>query len=366
MARKLKSDRVLFLAAALLVSAGVVMVYSTTAQSAIGEPGQVSRELMKQLMWVALGAAGMAIAMRVDYRAWRNPVLIWVLVGAAVAALLAVLFMPAVNGSHRWFRIGPIGGQPSEFAKLVVIIFTAAVLERRMDRIAEPLYALPPIALLLAVLAGLILLEPDFGTSVIVVLIAASIVFAAGLPARMVAAFGALIAALGTVALVIEPYRVRRLLAFLNPWEDPQKDGYQLIQSLYAVGSGGITGTGLMEGRQKLYYLPFAHTDFIYSVIGEELGLVGASLVLGCFCLIAWRGLRIAHKAPDRLGGLLAVGITTMIAAQALVNISVVLGLLPTKGIPLPFVSAGGSSLVAQMIALGILLNVSQQASAAN
>jgi cell division protein FtsW len=219
---------------------------------------------------------------------------------------------------------------------------------------------------LLAVVTGLVLVEPDYGTSVTLVLIAAVIILAAGLSWRHALTLGGAVGVLGALALVIESYRVRRLLIFLDPWQDPQKDGYQLIQSLYAVGSGGVTGVGLMEGKQKLFYLPYPYSDFIYSVIGEELGLVGATVILLCFCLIAWRGLRVAGRAPDSFGGLLAIGLTTMIAAQALVNISVVLGLLPTKGIPLPFISAGGSSLLVQMIGLGILLNISQQASAAN
>ena len=221
MARKLKSDRVLFLAAALLLATGVVMVYSTTVPLALREQSQIPRELVKQLMWVALGAASLAFVMRIDYRAWRNPRLIWAMVTVAIVALVAVLFTPAVNGSHRWFRLGPIGGQPSEFAKLVVIIFSAAVLERRMHRIAEPGYALLPIGALLAVVTGLVLVEPDYGTSVTLVLIAAVIILAAGLSWRHALTLGGAVGVLGALALVIEPYRVRRLLIFLDPWAGP-------------------------------------------------------------------------------------------------------------------------------------------------
>ncbi|PYQ96171.1 MAG: hypothetical protein DMF97_15785 [Acidobacteria bacterium] len=209
-------------------------------------------------------------------------------------------------------------------------------------------------------LVGLILLEPDFGTSMSLVLIASVMVFAAGLDYRYIA--GAALAALPALYILVmgSAYRRRRMFSFLNPWEDPLGDGFQIIQSLIAVGTGGIWGKGLMNGVQKLFYLPEPHTDFIYSVIAEELGLAGASVVLVCFCVVTWRGLRVALRAPDTFGALLALGLTTMVAIQAFVNISVVLGMMPTKGIPLPFVSAGGSSLVINLVGMGILLNVSQ------
>ncbi len=366
MARKLKSDRVLFLAALLLVGAGVVMVYSASAALAIGEAGQSSRFFTKQALWVTLGVASLFLIMAVDYRRFRDPRIVLALVGVAALGLIAVLFMPEINGARRWFRIGPLGGQPSEFAKIAIIVFTAAILERRMHRIGEPMYALGPIGILVALFTTLVLAEPDFGTALTLLLIVFAMVFAAGLPWRWLATLGLVLAPSIAGVLLMAGYRRRRVFAFLNPWEDPRGDGYQLIQSIIAVGTGGVTGKGLMEGVQKLFYLPYAETDFIYSVVSEELGLIGATLVLVAFLLIAWRGLRVAGRAPDAFGGLLAVGLTTMIAVQALVNISVVLGLLPTKGIPLPFVSAGGSSLLVEMVGLGILLSVSQQASAAN
>jgi cell division protein FtsW len=212
-------------------------------------------------------------------------------------------------------------------------------------------------------LVALILPEPDFGTSMSLLLIAAVMVFAAGLNYRYVA--GALLCALPVLYLVVmgSAYRRRRTLAFLNPWDDPLGDGFQIIQSLIAVGTGGVWGKGLMNGVQKLFYLPEPHTDFIYSAIAEELGLVGATAVVLCFCVLTWRGMRIALRAPDTFGALLALGLTTMVAVQAFVNISVVLGLMPTKGIPLPFVSFGGSSLLINLVGMGILLNVSQHVS---
>ena len=224
-------------------------------------------------------------------------------------------------------------------------------------------YALLPIGLVVIALVGLILLEPDFGTAMSLVLIAAAMVFAAGLNYQYVV--GAFLAAIPAVYILAmgAPYRRRRLLSFLNPWDDPLGDGFQIIQSLIAVGTGGVWGRGLMNGVQKLFYLPEPHTDFIYSVISEELGLIGATAVIACFVIITWRGMRAAMRAPDSFGAFLAIGLTTMIAVQALVNISVVLGLMPTKGMPLPFVSQGGSSLLVNLIGMGMLLNVSQHAS---
>ena len=226
-------------------------------------------------------------------------------------------------------------------------------------------YALLPIGLVVGLLVTLILLEPDFGTSMSLALIAGVMVFGAGLSYLYV--LGAAALAIPAVVLLMfgAAYRRARLTAFMDPWADPQGTGFQLIQSLIAVGTGGITGRGLMQGVQKMFFLPEPHSDFIYAVISEELGLIGATAVLICFCVITWRGLRVASNAPDTFGAFLALGLTTMISVQALVNISVVLGLLPTKGIPLPFVSAGGSSLIINLLGMGVLLNVSRHASSA-
>ena len=362
MARKLKSDKVLFLATLLLVCASVVMVYSASAVLAIQRFNQPYFFLTRQFMWAALGVSGMTLAMRFDYRNYREPSFIWMALGVVTFALVAVLFSPPINGSSRWFGVGGIGVQPSELAKLSAIFFMAAILERRMDRIDEVGYALVPIGLVVAMLAGLILAEPDMGTAMTLIIIAATMVFAAGLSYRYVVSV--ILGGLPVAYLVLmsASYRRRRLLAFWNPWSDPLGDGFQIIQSLIAVGAGGIFGRGFMAGVQKLFYLPEPHTDFIYAVIGEEFGLIGTTVVLLCFVVIAWRGLRVAIHAPDRFGSFLAIGLTTMMAVQAFVNISVVLGMMPTKGIPLPFVSAGGSSLVISLLGMGILLNVSQHA----
>ena len=365
MARKLKSDRVLFLATILLVGLSIVMVYSASAVMALERYQRPYLFLIKQGMWAALGVAVLGIVMRVDYRHYKEPVFIWSSLALAALGLVAVLFSAPVNGARRWFGLGGIGVQPSELAKLSAIFFIAALLERRMHRIDDVRYSVLPIGIVVVGLMGLILVEPDFGTSMSLMLIAAAMIFGAGLNYRYI--LGAALGALPVIYIIVmgSAYRRRRTLAFLNPWDDPLGDGFQIIQSLIAVGTGGVWGKGLMNGVQKLFYLPEAHTDFIYSVISEELGLIGATAVLLCFSVITWRGLRVALRAPDSFGALLALGLTTMVAVQAFVNISVVLGLMPTKGIPLPFVSAGGSSLLINLLGMGILLNVSQHATSA-
>ena len=362
MARKLKSDKLLFVATLLLVCTGVVMVYSASAVMALERWQQPYLFLVKQLAWAIMGLAVMPIIMRIDYRNYRQPAVIWVGLAVALLTLVAVLFAPTRNGATRWLAIGPLGIQPSELAKITIIIFMAALLERRMERI-DDVRSLLPIGVVLGAIVGLILLEPDLGTAICVVTIAAVMVFSAGINYHYVV--GLVLAGVPALYFVIaaSEYRRRRVMAFLDPWADPLGDGWQMIQSMIAVGTGGVFGRGLMGGVQKLFYLPEPHNDFIYSVIGEELGLIGTSLVLACFCVITWRGLRTAVRAPDRFGAFLAIGLTTMVAFQAFFNISVVLGLLPTKGIPLPFVSAGGSSLLINLIGMGILLNVSQHAS---
>jgi cell division protein FtsW len=363
-ARKLKFDKVLFIATLLLVCASVVMVYSASAIMALERFQQPYFFLTKQALWAVLGVAVLTVTMRVDYRTYRNEAFIWTLLGIVAAMLVAVLFGPQVNGARRWFGLGGLGIQPSELAKIVCVLFAALMLERRMHRIDELPYSILPIALVVGVMIGLILLEPDVGTAMSVALIVGIMIFAAGLHYRYFIGFGLVLLPLVYSLLVSAPYRRRRLFAFWDPWSDPLGDGFQIIQSLIAVGTGGVFGKGIMAGVQKLFYLPEPHTDFIYAVIGEELGLIGASTALVCFCVIAWRGLRIAVRAEDTFGSFVAIGLTTMIAVQALINMSVVLGLLPTKGIPLPLVSAGGSSLLINLLGMGVLLNISQHETA--
>jgi len=363
MARTLKSDKLLFLATLLLASASVVMVYSASAVQAAARYQAASWFLYKQLAWAAIGITLMLVVMRIDYREYRRPGLIWSLVAIAVGLLLSVFLFSPRNGTHRWITLGAATLQPSEFAKLVVVLFAAAVLDKRMHRVNDVAYTLAPIGVVTLGLTALVMAEPDFGTSAVIIGVVTVMVFTAGLAYRYLFGTILVLVPLGMVFILGSGYRRRRLLTFMNPWEDPLGDGFQIIHSLYAVGSGGLFGRGLMAGIEKLYYIPEPHTDFIYAVIGEEFGLIGTTLMLGCFVLIAWRGLRASLLAPDRFGALLALGITVMIALQAFVNISVVTGLLPTKGIPLPFVSNGGSSLLISFVAMGVLLNVSQQGS---
>ncbi len=365
MARKLKSDKLLFLSVLLLVCCSVVMVYSASAMIADEQHGQPYYFLFKQVTWVLLGLCLLLVAMRVDYRNLKQPVVLWTALGTSVLALIAVLFFgPEINGTRRWFAVGGVGVQPSELAKIAVIVFSADNLARRMNRIDELSYSLLPIVIVAGAVSALIVMEPDFGTALTILLIVGMMVFTAGLGYRYLVG---LVVTLGPVLYIVlasAPYRRQRLLAFLDPWEDPLGSGFQIIQSLIAVGTGGLLGQGIMGGVQKLFFLPEPFTDFIYAVIAEETGLIGATLILLCFCVITWRGLRIAVRAPDQFGALLAVGLTTMVALQAFLNISVVLSLVPTKGIPLPFVSSGGSSMLVSLLAMGMLLNISQHASA--
>jgi cell division protein FtsW len=360
MARKLQSDKWLFLATLALICASVVMVYSASALVALERFQQPYLFVTRQMMWAAVGIAVLSIVMRIDYRAYRNDKMIWLLLGAVGLMLVVVLFRRPINGTSRWFGIGGFGIQPSELAKIAAILFTALMLERRRTRINELQYSLLPIALIVGGIVGLILLQPDFGTAVSLLAVIGVMVFAAGISYRYL--FGAALLALPALYVILmqADYRRRRLLTFMDPWADPLGDGFQIIQSLIAVGTGGVFGKGLMNGVQKLFYLPEPHTDFIYAVISEETGLLGASLVLLCFCVIGWRGLRTAMRAPDTFGAFLALGITMMLVLQAFVNISVVLGLMPTKGIPLPLVSNGGSSMLINLLGVGVLLNISQ------
>ena len=362
MARKLKPDKLLFFATLALLSVSVIMVYSASALLAMDRYARPYYFLFRQVMWAVMGFGLLWGVMRFDYRRLRKPAVQWTAIGVTVLALVAVLFSEPINGTRRWFGIAGFGVQPSELAKIALILFAAAQLERRMERVNDIVYALLPLGCLTAGLTALILLQPDFSTALALVVIVAAMVFAAGLSYRYVIGAALVLVPVLYGVLAMAPYRMRRLLAFLDPWADPLGDGFQVIQSQIAVGTGGLVGRGLMRGLQKLHFLPEPHTDFIYAVIAEETGLVGSTVILLCFAIIMWRGLQVACHAPDRFGAFLAVGLTTMVAMQAFINMSVVLGLMPTTGIPLPFVSAGGSSLLIGLIGMGILLNVSQHA----
>jgi len=304
----------------------------------------------------------MVVAMKFDYRKLKHPAIVLTLLGATTILLISVFFLDRAHGTHRWFRLGPLSFQPSELAKPAIILFLAWFLETRTKSIDDLRNTLLPAVAPTLVFIGLIVFQPDLGTAIACVAITACILFVAGIRLRY---FGyAFLASLAPLYVLIfhVAYRRDRILAFLNPYSDPQGRGFHIIQSLIAVSTGGITGTGLMEGKQKLFYLPEPHTDFIFAVTAEELGLVGAMAVIILFAIFLWRGTRAALRTQDNFGRFLAVGITGMIVLQAFINISVVLGLMPTKGIPLPFVSYGGSSLFVTLACVGVLLNITKQA----
>lgn len=348
---------------------GVVMVFSASAVMAQQEFGHSYAFVLRQIVWLLAGLAAMFALMRTDYHRLREPGVVYTVLCAVAVLLLATFFLDKTHATHRWISIGPVHLQPSELTKLAAILYLAWFLDlkrrtatslafTRHDLLQTILPAVAPVL----VCVGLIVLQPDLGTSVDILLIVVAILYVAGLSWKWLAV-GASVALPTLAALILfVGYRNARLMAFLHPDSDPQGAGFQLLQSLIAVGSGGFAGVGLMEGKQKLFYLPEAHTDFIYAVICEELGYLGAFFVLVLFAIFAWRGIRAAFNAPDRFGQLLALGVTSMVVFQALINFAVVLGMMPTKGIPLPFVSYGGSSLLVMLMATGVLLNVSQHA----
>lgn len=363
MARQLESDRILFGAVVILVLFGILMVFSASAVMAADRFGSSYYFLFRQVGWAVMGLAAMVVMMHVDYRRLRNPLLVFTLLVLQLILLVAVLFADRTHQTQRWLHLGPLSFQPSEFSKIVLVVFLAYFLDLRRGEVNDWKHTLVPIALVTGVSLALVVKEPDLGTSLAIALVVAAMLFAAGLRLSYFA-YGLLVAIPVLYLLIFRVgYRYKRMLAFLDPYADPLGKGFQIVQSFIAVGSGGISGVGLMEGRQKLFYLPEPHTDFIFAVIGEELGFMGALAVLALFGVILWRGLRAAAGCSNEFGRLLAIGLAVMVVGQALANISVVLGLLPTKGIPLPLVSYGGSSLLMSLSALGILLNISQHTS---
>jgi cell division protein FtsW len=362
LAKKLSSDTTLFAVTVALVGVGLVVVWSASSALAQEAHGNGYHFLIRQGLWAAIGLAAMVAAMRFDYRRLRRPAVVYALVIAATGLLIAVLFGRPVNDTHRWLRVGELSFQPAELARLAVILYLAYHLERRGERVNEFLPSLFPVMLLLGWFAFLIYIQPDLGSAATLTVVGCAMLLLAGVRVRYFAALAVPGVPLLYRAVMVAAYRRDRIEAFLNPWSDARGSGYQIIQSLIAVGTGGLTGVGLMEGRQKLFYLPYPHSDFIFAVIGEELGLLGAGAVLIAFVLLLWRGLRAAWRAPDAFGTHLAAGLTLSVVMQGLINMSVVLGLLPTKGIPLPFISAGGTSLVMSLLSVGLVLSVSQHA----
>ena len=362
MAKRVSVDRWLFTDTMLLVFVGLVMVFSASAVMARERFGSPYAFLSKQLIWASAGLVAMVVAMRVDYRRYRHPALVCSLLGITVLLLISVFFLDRTHNTHRWIHAGGFSFQPSELAKPAMILFLAYFLESRAKTMDDWRSTLMPAAAPLLLLLALIVLQPDLGTAIACAGIAACILYVAGMRLRYFGyAFGASLLPLYFLIFHVS-WRRDRILAFLNPYADRQKTGFHIIQSLIAVGTGGITGTGLMEGKQKLFYLPEPHTDFIFAVTAEELGLVGAMFVVTLFAIFLWRGMRASWQTENVFGRYLAVGITSMVVLQAFINISVVLGMMPTKGIPLPLVSYGGSSLFVTLACVGVLLNITKQA----
>jgi cell division protein FtsW len=362
MAKRVSVDGWLFTATLLLVFIGLVMVFSASAVIARERYGSGSYFLMRQMAWAAAGIAAMVVAMRFDYRRYKQPAVVFSVLGVTTLLLISVFFLDRSHHTHRWIHWDGFSLQPSEIAKPALILFLAFFLENRTRAMNDLRNTLLPAVVPTLAFLGLIVLQPDLGTAIACAAITACILFVAGLDLRYLGyAFAASLVPLYFLIFDVA-YRRARILAFLNPYADPQGRGFHIIQSLIAVATGGITGVGLMEGKQKLFYLPEPHTDFIFAVTAEELGLLGSLVIVALFAVFLWRGIRIALRTQDMFGRFLAVGITCMIVVQAFINISVVLGLMPTKGIPLPLISYGGSSLFITLACVGVLLNVSKQA----
>lgn len=362
MAKRVSVDRWLFTVTMLLVFLGLVMVFSASAVMARERFGSAYAFLWKQLMWAGAGIVALMVTMRVNYQRYRHPALVFSLMGLTTLLLISVFFLDRSHNTHRWIHAGGFSFQPSELAKPTLILFLAYFLEGRVKAMDDWRSTLMPAAAPVLVFLGLIVLQPDLGTAIACAGIAGCVLYVAGMRMRYFAyAFGASLVPLYFLIFHVA-WRRDRILAFLNPWADRQRSGFHIIQSLIAVSTGGITGTGLMEGKQKLFYLPEPHTDFIFAVTAEELGLVGALIVVALFAIFLWRGMRASWRAEDVFGRYLAVGITSMVVLQAFINISVVLGMMPTKGIPLPLVSYGGSSLFVTLACVGVLLNITKQA----
>lgn len=357
MPRQLCYDRILCAAVIALTFFGLLMVFSVTT---VGGEISVMR-VLKQTIAAGIGFALMRWLMFGDYRDWRNQKTVFTVLGASVILLVAAFLFGVGANTSRFLRFGQLSFQPSELAKLSLILFLAYYLETVGDRL-DSLRSLAGGGLILGALCLLVFGGRDLGTAVSMMIIAAAILWVAGLETRYFLLGAGLAAPLVGLAIYLEPYRWERLMIFRNPESDPLGAGFQIIQSTIAVGSGGVTGAGLMLGRQKMSFLPEAHTDFIFASVAEELGLVGCLFVIAAFGVILWRGLRTAMRAPDAFGRYLAVGVTALIVSQALINMGVVLALLPTKGMPLPFISYGGSSMMMTLAAAGVLLNVSQHA----
>lgn len=370
MAKKLRMDWFLFGIAATMALFGSVMVYSASAMislketaSSVGGPTEF-QYFFKQFGFTILGLVAMYVVSRIDYRIYQNRLVVAGLLLVTAVLLVSVFFFPAINGARRWIRLPGMSFQPSEIAKLALPLFFAWFLTEREKYVGDLKATVLPSLAVLGFFGGLIVIEPDLGTTIVLCAIFTTVYFVSGARLFHLASVAAVLMTIGVGMLVFAPFRVRRLMAFFDPCspENAANAGYQVCQSLLAIGSGGVLGEGFAKGQQKLFYLPYPYSDFIFAVVGEELGLIGTLAVVAAFALLLWRGARAAMQAPDRFGKLLGIGLITGIVVQALFNISVVISMLPAKGIPLPFISYGGTSILFTLIAVGILLNISQYA----
>jgi cell division protein FtsW len=354
----------LVMATLALLTLGLVMILSASSVSSFATYGSSFLFFKKQVLWAAIGVVAFFAFARLDYRRLKG---IGYVALATVVLLLLAVAIPGVGvvvgGSARWLGAGPLSFQPSEFAKLALVLFAADVLSRKPEKTLRRFsHTLLPVIPALGLIALLVILQPDLGTTLLIGTIGIGMLFVAGAPMRHLLPITVIGGGITTLAALVEPYRRARILSFIDPWADPLNTGYQAIQSLIALGSGGFFGVGLGASRQKWLYIPNAHTDFIYAILGEEMGLFGTLVVLGLFAFMTYLGIRIAKNAPDRFGMLIAAGVTIWMAIQALINMGAVTAALPITGVPLPLVSFGGSSLVVSLIAMGILVNIATQA----
>jgi cell division protein FtsW len=360
MAYKPSSDKVLFFTAGFLTLFGLLMVYNASSVVASSEHGTSSYFFLKQLLYACIGFTFLIYLMKIDYHTWQKSPVVFTVLALCAFALIFVLTEPPINGARRWIHIGGFTTfQPSELAKLALIIFVAAFLHRYESEINQPKKRLLPLLLVIGLFAYLIYREPDFGQALCICIIVAIMLFVAGLSWKYYASALVLAIPCFYFMVVQYPYRWERIMAYWDPSRDPDGAGWQTIGSLIAVGSGGLSGLGLGAGRQKLFWLPYASSDSIFAVIGEELGLWGTCIITCAFLIFFFRGMKIVLRSSDRFGFYLAIGITLMVVLQGFINISMALAMIPTKGMALPFISQGGSSLLLNLMATGILLNLS-------
>lgn len=357
--KTVRMDAALVITVMVLVALGVVMIYSASALNAARDTGDGAYFVKRQILFALLGLVVLVAASMIPYEFWKRSIIPMLLITIVLLSAVIGPLGHRANGASRWFKLGPFSVQIAEFAKLVVVMYMARYLGDRGELMQKEGALLIRPLFVVSIMIVLVLMEPDLGTAIFIGLLTVSILFVAGV--RISALTGLTLAALPIIAFLVARvgFRIQRIKAFLNPWEEYNGPGFQLVQSFVAFGEGGLFGTGVGSGKSKLFFLPESHTDFILAVVGEELGFMGVAIILSLFAVFLVQGMKAAGKAPDPFGALLAAGLTIMIGLQALINCMVALGLLPTKGLPLPFVSYGGSSLIASMAAAGIVLNIS-------